>query len=517
MPAFILATEIELKLKLDPKDIALLLGHPLLQIPAKRQKLNNIYFDTPELALKSSGIAVRERRILRRNYLTVKLAHRSEGGLSSRSEWEAPSTPGIFDFETLIDDARLAQRMALTSSQLIPIFNTDFVRKSWLLSFKGSVIEVAIDQGKITTQIGGKYVDELLSEVELELKEGDPIALFSLARVLSRNVRLHPSTPSKAERGFNLFLGIPSSPSKPSLIKLDRDASPLESFQKIILDCLNHLQANDDGILKGTDAEYIHQARVAMRRIRSALKLFSVVLPVDFVMHWNSTWRDLANELGDSRNWDVFNNELLPLLSETFPNHSGMTDLIEFSKEKRMLGYDRAKKVIGGRAYCVKLLSFTEAVMNLSKKSMLSKTLKTEDITVSLVKMPVSATTQQFAMRILRRRHQRFIRQLVIRNRNLEQSHQLRLELKKLRYAFDFFTEFFPKGSTSKYLKSIAHAQELLGKMNDLATAEKLLSEKKLQPSDFAYAWLLGRQSGYLSMMPKILASMMKIPPPWKS
>jgi CHAD domain-containing protein len=128
----------------------------------------------------------------------------------------------------------------------------------------------------------------------------------------------------------------------------------------------------------------------------------------------------------------------------------------------------------------------------------------------------VEENTQQFASRLLKGKHRRFMREVLIPNRNLEQSHELRLDLKKLRYSFDFFMELYPRKRISRYMKSLARAQELLGQMNDLATAEALLAQRNLDYVDIAQAWIIGRQSGYLSMMPKVLSGLTDLKPPWK-
>ena len=130
-----MGTETELKLSLAAEDIPRLLQHALLVEPAKRLKLYNTYFDTPNLDLTKQKVAVRERRVLRKTLLTVKTAQRSEGGISQRSEWEAPTTPGQFDFSTLVDDAQLAEALSLKAAHLVPVFTTDFSRRVWTLNF----------------------------------------------------------------------------------------------------------------------------------------------------------------------------------------------------------------------------------------------------------------------------------------------------------------------------------------------------------------------------------------------
>ena len=509
-------TETELKLSFNSKDLALLLEHPLLQTSGKRQKLYNIYYDTQELALMQQGIAVRERKILRKLLLTLKIHHSNAGGISNRSEWEAPTVQGQFDFQTLVDDPVIAQKMTLLAPQLIPIFTTDFTRRSWEVVFRGAKIEIAIDQGVIVTRRDGQLYEQAISEVELELKEGSPVSLFGLARVLSRRVRLHPTMDSKAASGYKLFKNIKPSPLKPPSLEIDPKASPLSTFEKVCLECLSHLQVNDVGILRDDDDEYIHQARVAMRRIRSAIKLFSPVLPMSFVNHWNIIWRDLANELGDARNWDVFCHELLPHLKGAFPHHPEIEQLEIFAMQQRANAHAKAVASFGSRTYSVKLISFAEAVMNLQthpeikhrQKMILESQHSPEPI--------VAEDTKQFATRLLKRRHRRFMKEVLVPNRNLEQSHLLRLDLKKLRYSVDFFMEIYPKKRISPYMKTLTRAQELLGQMNDLASAETLLASRNLANIDIAQAWIMGRQSGYLSMMPKVLASLGDLKDPWK-
>ncbi len=512
-----MSTETELKLSFQAKELPFLLEHPLLQTTGKKQKLYNIYYDTNELTLMHQGIAVRERKILRKLLLTLKMNHSNTGGLSHRSEWEAPTIQGQFDFQTLVDDPVIAQKMTLLSPQLMPIFTTDFTRRSWDVLFRGAQIEIAIDQGTIVTRRDGQLYEQEISEVELELKDGNPVTLFSLARVLSRRVRLHPSADSKAAMGYKLFKDVKPSPLKPPALEINPKSTPLKTFEKVCFECLNHLQINDVGIVRDDDDEYIHQARVAMRRIRSAIKLFSPVLPMNFVNQWNSIWRDLANELGDARNWDVFCSELLPHLKEAFPNHQDIELLEKFAFDQRAKAHNQAVASFSSRAYSVKLISFAEAVLSLDTHPEVKNRQKMILESQSTAEPIVEEDTQQFATRLLKRKHRRFMKEVLVPNRNLEQSHQLRLDLKKLRYSFDFFMELYSRKKISPYMKSLARAQVLLGQMNDLSTAESLLAKRNLSHVDIAQAWTMGRQSGYLSMMPKVLSSLTDLKAPWKA
>ncbi len=222
LPHSTMPQETELKLSLRPQDVRRLLAHPLLRQPKpRRQHLLNTYFDTPQLTLMDQRIAVRERRLGDLTLLTVKTAGKTVDGLSQRQEWEGPTQPRAFDFAALVDDAALAHSLGAVAAQLVPVFHTDFVRLRWVIAHSGehgnASIELALDEGTVSTEANAPHgrQQQALLELELELLSGPVEALFELARALatappgdaSPGIVLQPSQHSKAERGFDLFLG----------------------------------------------------------------------------------------------------------------------------------------------------------------------------------------------------------------------------------------------------------------------------------------------------------------------
>lgn len=199
--------ETELKLSLSPTDQPRLLTHPLLAAADSTQRLLNTYFDTPDLALQQSRMAVRERLAGDQWLLTVKTAGQSNKGLSRRQEWEGPTTPGALQFDTLVDDAALAADLMAMRPHLKALFCTDFERKRWVIGHADAQIEVALDQGRI--HVPDTDLSEALLELELELLNGPESALMALADVLRQTplgpVALVPSDASKAQRGMALW------------------------------------------------------------------------------------------------------------------------------------------------------------------------------------------------------------------------------------------------------------------------------------------------------------------------
>jgi adenylate cyclase len=202
-----MANEIELKLALAPDEQRRFLRHPLLKTATAKtdQILDNTYFDTPELALRKRGIALRVRKQGRLRLQTVKLAtNRLMGaGLSSRPEWETPYR-GRFDFSPIeVAEVREWLEQAAIMENIGPLFQTRFRRITWTFPLsEGGEILLALDRGSVLS--GGQA--ECISEIELELAGStDVTALQSLADKLSERVPLVPADISKAQRGYTLL------------------------------------------------------------------------------------------------------------------------------------------------------------------------------------------------------------------------------------------------------------------------------------------------------------------------
>ena len=523
-----MSQETELKLEVHPQDLVALLRHPLLKTqPPRRERLFNTYFDTSTLSLRAQRMAVRERRVGRRTLLTVKTAGQSVGGLSQRGEWEAPTRPGAFDFTALVNDAALAAQLASVAWQLVPVFRTDFTRRSWVLQHGPARVEVALDQGFIATgNAQGNHRQPIL-ELELELLEGPVDALLDLAHTLALGplgqtasaLRLLPANRSKAERGYALYMGERLQPVKASGLQLQAGMHPVQAFRAAALSCLAHLQSNEAGVLhpgpEGAlpDPEFVHQARVALRRLRTGLRIFRSALPRRFAAHWSNEWKLLTNQLGDARNWDVFATEWMPELMESGQPASGAADgstdaLLAWVQLQRRAAWQRAADALGSREHALRLLAFTRAVLCLQPADPTSTgTLAGDSLAL-------------WARAILSERHAGLRQQArTARRVGPEGRHALRISLKKLRYAQEFLASVLPPKRVARSTAVLANAQELLGRLNDLSTAHTLLGAVAPGPaSALVVHWqqsLQARLEAGLLELPAMERSLEKAPTPW--
>ena len=506
-----MSKEIELKLGLPAAQARRITAHPLLSgYKPQKYRLFNTYYDTPEFDLRNRGIALRLRRKGWTTWLmTVKGGASGAGGLAQRSEWEAPTQPGVFDF-SIVGDEELREFLDSCHARLQTAFSTDFTRTAWIVPHEGAVIEVALDRGSLSAiDLNGDTgaVKEPISELELELVEGqssDP--LFDLAIRLAAEVDLHPEVLSKAERGYALADPGFMRPVKAAVSSLDKEMSPVDAFRAIALSCVLHLQRNEAGAIAGNDPEFVHQARVAIRRLRSAFRLFSPALSPKFVEVYAPRWKTLASDLGDARDWDVFLDETLTPLEEAFPGDPDLAVLRHKGEAAKIRAQAAAGSALSQVEYNRLVLAFSAALLRI------------EPPTIAPGKRKSGGRLRKFAKRRLEKRALA-VEELAREHgkMNADRRHELRIAFKKLRYALEFFAPLFPGKRLTAYQSSLASIQDLLGTLNDQVTALRLIKElhPKGEPQPLTKGWIAGRTQLLLSALNTELRSFLACRRPW--
>ncbi|MGA7178549.1 MAG: CHAD domain-containing protein [Thiobacillaceae bacterium] len=467
--------EIELKLLL-PAGTKSLMSHPRMAAkPASRQRLQTIYFDTPDFKLAERGIALRVRRIGRRWIQTLKVEGNSSGGLSTRGELEVPvSGPGI-EFERFPPEAEKYVPNSLRK-KLVPVFETRFARRSRQVNgIRGSQIEVALDEGEIRAGERTEWIQEL----ELELKSGRPDALFALAMELGEMVPLWPFDRSKAERGVCLARNIGAAPIKAKFPALDRRLPPADAWRVIATQCLRQLSANLPGIGYANDPEYLHQARVALRRFRSSYSLFKRGLPLPLVLL--GELRKLNTVFGPARDWDVFCTETLPPLRAALPDSGPLEQLAGRADHARRHTHDQVKAYLQSPA-CGRLLLGLGRHLEESHRHFVVE-LGDPDL-------------GDFAARHLKKRYRQMRAILANPVTGVAERHRLRISIKRLRYTLDCFSSLYSEGAVAGMTAALADLQTILGNMNDMAVADRLMasmeddSAELQRARDLVHGWL---------------------------
>jgi inorganic triphosphatase YgiF len=514
-----MAIETELKLRIAPGKLAGLKRHALLKThsvtrPITR-RLQNIYYDTPKLDLHKSEMALRLRHTGRQWLQTLKGGGSVQAGLHQRNEWEVPVSRAALDFsatQAVEWDEHLLPSMR---KKLKPVFVTDFSRNSRMLDFHGAQIELCMDQGEVRTEQRSTPICEL----ELELKSGTPRKLFELAKAILEIVPFELETVSKAEQGYRLLSGYTEHPVKGVAPPLGRTDTLTEVLKKLIWSCVQHFQNNlsgamGHGAMANTDAEYLHQMRVALRRLRVVLRMAEKVRADRQLAGLYKIVSDLCVALGRIREWDVFIAQTMQPMCKRMAEHAGLQALLAACERQRESCYATLRSAAQARELQRLLLRFATWMNGYYWKQ------------AGWQLAGLEQSAQNFATQRLQKLAKRFARSgQDLDTADAAQLHALRILAKKLRYSAEFFAALYDKGKAEPFLGALSKVQDVLGQINDIAVAHRLLdglaSDAALvvhrEAVVLVRGWIAHDLSGQLSALRKSILAFNKQPEFWKN
>lgn len=449
--------EVELKLELDPpssrgKDAWRAFRRlPALRHGGETRRLVSAIYDTDDHALRKRGLVLRIRRDGERRIQTLK-ADLGTGALE-RAEWECEVDGDEPDIAAIPD--RAMRRQVEEAGLLAPVLETAFDRTIWRLRHNGSDVELAFDEG--TIRAGDRSVP--INEIEIELKMGAPSALFSMAREIVGAVAARPGMRSKSERGYELLGGAAGGKSAP--YQIDSKMTVGAAFRAIVRACLRQYQANEPGIME-RDAEALHRARVAIRRLRTCLKLHKALVADGEGERLKAELRRFSRDLGAARNLDVF--------LDRIERGEAPLELRPRLAAERERAYDRLTAKLRSKSMRVLLLDVmayaeTGAWLRDPARRKLRET-----------------GVRSFAKKTLEKRWRR----LDEAGRDLaaqapETRHEVRIDGKVLRYASEFFAGAFPgkkrKRRRADLLDALTDLQTQLGDLNDIEVGESVAGD----------------------------------------
>lgn len=496
--------EVELKLAVAAGDLPQLRRRLERFGPARRMRLETIYYDTPDELLAAHGFALRIRRAGRRWMQTLK-SETDAAALARRGEWEWPLRGSRLQRAPLADTPLAPLLARRPRVRLVERFRTRFARDTWIVEAGGARIELALDEGEI--RAGQR--SEAIRELELESKSGSAEALPALALRIARAgggrpLALLPYGDSKARRGQRLSAGVAPQPVKAQAQRLFGGLRAGEGVEAAVRRAVGRatevLLANAHGALAYDDPEFVHQARVALRRMRSALRLLR--RQVEFPAPLAADLRWIARALGVARDWDVLVREMLPAIAASLGPGFGpaLERLVAQAERHRRRARERARAALASARFACAAL----ALLAWSAAPPLS----------------AAPSLQALAAKRLQRQHARLVDAAhAFAGLSAEKQHRVRILAKRLRYALDVFAVALPERAAAAYGRRLAALQDELGAINDAAVAHarlrKIARSRALREALDAWAAAARRRAVRAAV--RRLAQLRAAPVPWKS
>lgn len=291
-------------------------------------------------------------------------------------------------------------------------------------------------------------------------------------------------------------------------------ADALAMFGAIVRHCLQQFDGNVQPVLRNRDIEGVHQMRVALRRLRSAFSLFAPLLPDALVEPLIAELRWLNAPLGRKRDIDVFLAETLVPLSARLPDPKGLRHLATVLEDRREAAQVALEAALRSPR-CLKLRLGFEALLLALPDAVAAA----ED---EALRAAAAQPAAAFAAGLLQRRARK-VKKLGRHHDSLDAPalHELRIRIKKLRYAVEFFRPLFGRKAVRNFLAGLAQLQDCLGALNDAAVGDALMRDVLAAPAgDPAAAaiagWFIGRQEMQLAHLGDAWKAYAKVAPFWK-
>jgi inorganic triphosphatase YgiF len=462
--------QIELRFRILPEFISALRRYPMLrQIASSTSrvvKYSSTYFDTVDFALRERGLALHVKRV-GKQYLQILEGLDGDETASFSRDWEIeiPSAkPDLQVLSTWLAHEARFRRQRFKQSQLsdiVPLFTHDVSRALWELEFDdGCVAELTLDHGDVKCGVAQQFVSELL----LTHQAGPHAAFYDFAFALQRDLQLRPICRSSVRCGYALrdLSASPIVTAKQLVLHDDIDAA--QGLQIITANCLLHIQGNAAGVVYSEDAESVHQMRVGLRRLRSALEIFESLIPCPVEIKSELAW--LAAELGDARDWEVLDAITLPALAACWPNVIGMTTLQTHVRQEVIRKHrDAALAVDSVRSARLWLLLHRWLITLHGPHD------ESQEDAIAL-----STPLRKFAAQHIKHFHKKTLRRCESMQIALPESrHRVRIASKRLRYATEFFASYYRGKSVTRFIDKLSKLQDVLGASNDKAVAGRLL------------------------------------------
>jgi len=482
--------EVELKFQVDPAALPGL-RRALDRGRTRRERLQAHYHDTADRALARAGMALRLRKEGRAWVQTLKLAGENAMQRLEHNVRVAGVSPALEvqrHAGTPAGDALLELLHGAGDPPLQLRYRSDIRRSSRELRADGARIELALDEGEL---VCGERRHPVC-EIEFELKHGSPAALIAVAGRWAAQHRLVLDVRSKAERGDRLAEGLERVPAvKFKAPSLARSTPPAQALRAMVHAGWQQVQANAAEVADGTnDAEHVHQLRVGLRRLRTALRLFGDQAP-EVDASWEERLAEPFRRLGAARDRDALAASLLPTLQA-----AGAPDLALPAEAA-----DDASALVRAPAFTalmLELLAFVAAEAPASAPQ---------------------ATLDELAAERLQHLHKQLANDAP-RFRDLPDPlrHRARKRVKRLRYGLEFVAPLLRTRALGRYLDALTDAQDALGAYNDLVVAYSLFERSAAEQPQawFALGWIAAKRPRAVRKCQRTLQRLAKAPRPWK-
>jgi CHAD domain-containing protein len=319
---------------------------------------------------------------------------------------------------------------------------------------KKTVARVLIEESTLQRRKGAR-THRLAGRVTLLPVKGYRKPVAQISEQLE-SLQLVPDTQDPVLTALSVTGITPGNYSSKLGLHLDPGMRADRAIRIILLRLLDIIELNEAGTRKGTDSEFLHDFRVAVRRTRSALGQIKGVLPQQALNRYKREFAWLGQITGNTRDLDVYLlsfDDYRNSLPDSMQAH--IEPLRDFLQKHWRTEHKALVKAINSARYrrlVGSWRSFLEQPVN-------------ERSTLPNARRPV----YDVACKRIWRVYKRILKEgrAIEADTPAEALHELRKTAKKLRYLMEFFQNLFPAGKIKQLISVLKTLQNNLGDFQD--------------------------------------------------
>ncbi|WP_423762512.1 CHAD domain-containing protein [Burkholderia sp. NLJ2] len=340
----------------------------------------------------------------------------------------------------------------------------------------GVVVEMTLDD--VILYGGGepprRYVELRLAAPDWETLAARTAALhalFAAARELSGAWPAFVQLTSVIDR---ICAGEPAAagPVKAQLVDLTGIRTQRAALFALSGDITAQWLGNEGGVLERDDPEFVHQMRVALRRLRTLMRFF----PLFADRQWRDTLgvdlRWLVALLGTVRDWDVFSTESLPALIAADGGGADWNGTLDAARAQSMAARVELRQALHSARYARLTLGWLEWLSALA---------------LPPAEGGDAPSLRRHATKRVRRLFGHLYASPSLTSLDTAARHQVRIDAKRLRYALEFFASLASRRTRNETIKTLARVQSVLGESNDTMVALQHLEQLAAPPYQLGF------------------------------
>jgi triphosphatase len=446
-------------------------------VPGPASELKDVYYDTEDWRLYRAGYKLRIRQDGESAQATMKALVPPEDGLRRRREISEP-IEGVETPKGIPGPVGERVRRVAGTADLRPLFEVSTRRHTYALRTETPSSEEIVEDTSGNIRLRNSEQDTIVAEMALdeseilandgprtnltrvEVEVGSYAAIHDgvgdFVEVLREALKLRPTRTSKFRTGLSVAGLSPEVALDLGPTKIEATLSAGEVAFAILRRHFAAMLAHEPGVRLGEDPEELHDMRVATRRLRAALKLYSSDFLPKRSERYERDLRWVAGALGEVRDLDV---HLQRLSEESSRNGEVLEEVVSLLRERRVEARRRMLKALDSNRYERLIASFSGTLRRGRSPS-------------------PTAPILEAAPKLVRDRYKKVRKAAnkLSEDSPSEHFHDLRKKGKRLRYALEPMQEIYGKPA-KKMVKLLKEIQDDLGDHQDLIVAAGLTQE----------------------------------------